>query len=162
MSANMSDSESSASPGDSPLERALADDDNVLVPLRYPVLRADFLASIEAQKEEIEDMVRSHMGVRWCHVVVKEVWRSGSFNVAIPIIMPGRRIVYLRVALPYRIGERQAPGNAEEKLRTEIAAYLWLQENCPDVPIPTLHAFGLPDGSVVRPPPPIDLAFPLR
>lgn len=37
----------------------------------------------------------------------------------------------------------------EEKLRTEIATYLWLEENCPDVPIPILHAFGLPDGSIV-------------
>lgn len=43
----------------------------------------------------------------------------------------------------------------EEKLRTEIATYLWLEENCPDVPIPVLHAFGLPDGSIVCIPTPV-------
>lgn len=139
-------------PPDSSLEHALANDDNVLVPLQYPELRAEFLSSIEAQKEEIEAMVRLQMGVEWCRVVVKEAWRLGSFNIEIPIMLPGRRLIYLRVTLPYRIGEHESPGNTEEKLRTEIATYLWLSENCPDVPIPTLHAFGLPDGSMVRPP----------
>ena len=89
------------------------------------------------------------MSVKWCHISPPAAWKTGSFNVAIPIYLPYRKAVYLRVALPYRIGEAEAPGNEEEKLRCEIATYLWLQENCPDVPIPTLHAFGLPDGSLV-------------
>lgn len=46
-----------AHPG--PLEDALVDDDNVLVPLRYPELRKQFLDSIEAQKADIEAMIRS-------------------------------------------------------------------------------------------------------
>ncbi|TWU77001.1 hypothetical protein ED733_007536 [Metarhizium rileyi] len=49
-------------------------------------------------------------------------------------------------SLPYKTGKVDAPGNSDEKLRTEIATYVWLEENCPDVPIPTLHAFGFPDG----------------
>lgn len=94
-------------------------------------------------------MVRLHLGIPWCRLSIREVWRSGSFNVAIPVRLPMMRTVFLRLPFPYRIGEDQCPGNSEEKLRTEIAAYLWLQEHCPDVPIPTLHAFGLPDGSTV-------------
>ncbi|OAA42761.1 hypothetical protein NOR_04892 [Metarhizium rileyi] len=46
------------------------------------------------------------------------------------------------------LADLDAPGNSDEKLRTEIATYVWLEENCPDVPIPTLHAFGFPDGSM--------------
>lgn len=142
----MVDSPTHPSPG--PLEEAL-DDDNVLVPLQYPELQEQFLSSVEAQKAEIEAMICLQLGVRWSRVGVCEIWRSGSFNVAIPIRLSGQRNVYLRLALPYRIGEREAPGNTEEKLRTETATYLWLQENCPNVPTPVLHAFGLPDGPTV-------------
>ena len=144
----MATSPTSLPPG--PLEDALEDDDNVLVPMQYPELREQFLSSVEAQKADIEAMVCLQLGIRRCRVGVREIWRSGSFNVAIPVLIPRQRAcVYLRLALPYRIGEREAPGNTEEKLRTEIATYLWLQENCPDVPIPVLHAFGLPDGTTV-------------
>lgn len=30
------------------------------------------------------------------------------------------------------------PGNADEKLRTEVATFIWIQENCPSIPIPFL------------------------
>jgi hypothetical protein len=141
-------SESDQSESES-LKAALADDNNVLVPMRYPALQEEFWRSIEADKANIEEMIRLQLGVRSCRLSVREVWRSGSFNVAIPIRLPKMRTIFLRLPLPYRIGEDKCPGNAEEKLRTEIAAYLWLQEHCPDVPIPVLHAFGLPDGSTV-------------
>lgn len=130
------------------LKKALAGDDNVLVSMRYPALRDEFLSSIEASKAAIEELVRLQLRIPSCRMSVREVWGSGSFNVAIPIRLP-KIDVYLRLPLPYRSGEDQHPGNVEEKLRTEIASYIWLQENCPDVPIPILHAFGLPDGLTV-------------
>lgn len=97
-------------------------------------------------------MIRLQLGVQACHVGVSEIWMSGSFNVAIPIrlFLPRMQTIYLRLPLPYRVGEDNCPGNTEEKLRTETATYLWLQEHCPDIPIPVLHGFGLPDGSTVR------------
>ncbi|QPH16134.1 hypothetical protein C2857_000696 [Epichloe festucae Fl1] len=129
------------------LAKALDDDDNVLVPMRYPLLREAFLASLESKRDVIEAAVRLHLGVRHCHLGVREVWSSGSFNVALPIFISQTRTVYMRIPLPYRVGEAHCPGNVEEKLQTEIATYMWLRQNCPDVPIPELHAFGLPDGS---------------
>ncbi|OAQ62054.2 aminoglycoside phosphotransferase [Pochonia chlamydosporia 170] len=136
---NLSDSES--------LQNALDDDDNALVPMRYPALREAFLASLEDKKDVIEATVRLHLGVRSCHLSVREVWRSGSFSVVLPILISQTRTVFMRIPFPYRIGEDHCPGNVEEKLRTEIAPYIWLRQNCPDIPIPELHAFGLPDGS---------------
>ncbi len=131
------------------LKNALADDNNVLVSMRYKRLREEFLSLIEAKKAGIEGMVRLQLGVRSCRMSVPDVWKSGSFNVAIPIRLSKTRTVFLRLPFPYRLGEDECPGNTEEKLRTEIAAYIWLQEHCPGVPIPVLHAFGLPDGSTV-------------
>lgn len=132
------------------LAKALDDDDNVLVPMRYPLLREAFFTSLESKRDVIEAAVRLHLGVRHCHLGVREVWSSGSFNVALPIFLSQNQIVYMRIPLPYRVGEAHCPGNVEEKLQTEIATYMWLRENCPDVPIPELHAFGLPDGSTVK------------
>ncbi|OAA37684.1 Aminoglycoside phosphotransferase [Metarhizium rileyi] len=51
--------------------------------------------------------------------------------------------VLLRFPLPYRVGEAVRPGNSDEKVNGEAAAYAWLQENCPSVPIPQLYGFGL-------------------
>jgi hypothetical protein len=54
-----------------------------------------------------------------------------------------------RSTLPYKVGECIYSGNAEEKLRIEAATYIWLRENCPDIPIPELLGFGLPGGHSV-------------
>ena len=42
----------------------------------------------------------------------------------------------LRLPLPYKVGETTCPGNANEKIRAEAAAYIWIRDNCPDVPMP--------------------------
>ncbi|PVH82322.1 hypothetical protein DL98DRAFT_548036 [Cadophora sp. DSE1049] len=73
--------------------------------------------------------------------------KHGSFN-----SKSLRRRVLLRVPLPYKVGESAYPGNANEKLRTEAATFVWIKENCPDVPILYLWGFGFPGGqSFMRP-----------
>ena len=57
--------------------------------------------------------------------------------------------VMIRFPLPYKIGEEDYPGNAEEKLRCEAATYVWLQQHCPDVPIPRLLGFSFGDNCCV-------------
>ncbi|KAM3557455.1 hypothetical protein ARSEF4850_005076 [Beauveria asiatica] len=129
------------------LQDALDDDDNALVSMRYRGLEDTYRRHIESNKKDIEKMIYTLLGVRWCRIMTPQLWKSGSFNLAIPVFLPQERTVYLRLPLYYRLGEDQCPGNVEEKLRTEIATYQWVSENCADVPIPTLHAFGLADGS---------------
>ncbi|KND92342.1 hypothetical protein TOPH_02948 [Tolypocladium ophioglossoides CBS 100239] len=129
------------------VDKALADDDNVLAQLRYPEQKKQFWGSLAARKAEIEAIVRAQLGIDWCHLCVMEIWKSGSFNVVMPLLVRGQKTAYFRLPLPYKAGEAEAPGNLDEKLRAEIATYIWLQEHCPDVPIPTLHGFGLSDGS---------------
>ncbi|KAG8405324.1 hypothetical protein J3458_021987 [Metarhizium acridum] len=132
------------------LKDALLEDDNILTQLQYPEQKQRFWTSLAARKAEIESMICYQLGVDWCHLCTVETWKSGSFNVVIPVLLHHRETVFLRIPLPYKTGEGNAPGNSDEKLRTEVATYIWLEENCPDVPIPTLHAFGFPDGSVLR------------
>ncbi|OBT56003.1 hypothetical protein VE04_03024 [Pseudogymnoascus sp. 24MN13] len=54
---------------------------------------------------------------------------------------PGRKVM-IRFPLPYKVGELNYPGNANEKVRCEAATYVWIRENCPDVPIPHLWGFA--------------------
>ncbi|KAG8426806.1 hypothetical protein J3459_007781 [Metarhizium acridum] len=129
---------SESNPSDSgSLQRALAG------------LKEAFLTSLEEKKDVIEATVRHHLRVRSCHLGAREVWKSAlSTSFFRSIFQPaGLSFAY---PIPVPDGEDQCPGNVEEKLRTEIATYIWLRENCPDIPIPELHAFGLPDGSAVK------------
>jgi hypothetical protein len=81
---------------------------------------------------------------------------TSSFNVCIPVTIspwegkeqPGRRVL-IRFPLPYRVGEAFRPGNGDEKIRCEVGAYAYLQENCPEVPIPRLYGFATSDGETV-------------
>ena len=79
----------------------------------------------------------------------------GYYNICIPVYVdgcvgfPGKRVL-VRIPLPYKLGEAESPGNVEEKLRCEAATFIWIQEQCPEVPIPHLWGFGFPSGQCVR------------
>lgn len=82
---------------------------------------------------------------------IKE-WICGNFNVCIPVYIDGwlrhpeKKRVLIRFPLPYKLGEDRYPGNVEEKLRCEVATFIWIQENCPEIPVPRLWGFGFPAG----------------
>jgi hypothetical protein len=52
--------------------------------------------------------------------------------------------------MPHMLAESAYPGTVDEKIGYEVATYAWLQENCPDIPIPHLWGFGFTDGRKVR------------
>ena len=58
--------------------------------------------------------------------------------------------VLVRLPLPYNLGESGRPGNVEEKLRCEAAAFVCIRDHCAQVPIPRLWGFGFADGQSVR------------
>ncbi|CZS99684.1 hypothetical protein WAI453_002381 [Rhynchosporium graminicola] len=131
------------------LEQAQNADDNILHQLEYPRQRQDFFDHLSTHKAEIETIVCYHLGVKECRVRDAQTWLSGSFNVCIPVSIdpPSKvRSIFVRIPLPYKVGEENSPENVDEKLRCEVASYLWMQENCPDVTIPDLFGFGFPDG----------------
>lgn len=112
------------------------------------------------RREELFALVALHLGLsknEACHFGKHNEWIHGDFNLCIPIYIKdwkqktGGRVLF-RVSLPYKGGESTGPGNSDEKIRTKAAAYLWVQERCPEIPIPYLWGFGFPGGqSVSRP-----------
>jgi len=136
------------------LDEALDEDDNVLVQIEYPRQKYEFYSYLSAHKAEIETIVSFQLGVNKCLVGEAKTWMSGSYNVCIPVYInpPSDVRVLFRIPLPYKVGEANSPGNVDEKLRCEAASYIWIQETCPNIPIPFLHGFGFPDGQTFTAP----------
>ena len=134
-------------------------EDNVLHQLQYYDAQASFFSHLNNNLDWIRTVITHHLHLGSpdrCHVADPVEWIHGSFNVCIPVTIDGWRHqkqsgnrVILRCPLPYRVGEEFRPGNGDEKLLCEAGAYAWLQEVCPDVPIPYLYGFGFSTGENV-------------
>lgn len=133
---------------------------NVLHQLTYYDQQLHFFDHLNSKRDWMKAVVAHHLGLGSpdaCHVAETKDWLHGSFNVCVPVTIhnwkrtqPGQRVL-LRFPLPYRVGEAFRPGNGDEKIRCEAGTYAWLQENCPDVPIPRLYGFAISTGETVRP-----------
>jgi hypothetical protein len=127
---------------------------NLLHSLGYWDQQNQYFESLYRKRHLIESAVAHHLNLdpRNCHIAGREEWLSGTFNVCIPIFHDDRKQgprSIVRLPLPYRVGERSNPGNTDEKILCEVGTYIWLQQNCPDVPIPRLHGYGLSTGQTV-------------
>jgi len=142
--------------GDVVFDEAVQEEHNMLHRLTYWQKKFDFLMYLHQQRDKIEALVSAHLGLKSpkdCQLTQPVDWIHGGFNICLPVNIscrkhPGRRVI-VRCPLPYKIGEIEHPGNAEEKLRCEAATYVWIQENCPDVSIPRLWGFAFSDGHSV-------------
>ncbi|KAI2089772.1 hypothetical protein LOZ36_001679 [Ophidiomyces ophidiicola] len=140
------------------LSEALDREDDMRLELRYVEQTRQFFQIIYDHCQEIQEIVASHCGLSPERVHVPEistpeglVWRNGNFHVSIPLDIdnsgtPLPPKLCLRVYLPYKVGEAFSPNNVDEKARSEAATHIWINDNCPDIPIPTLRGFGLPCG----------------
>jgi hypothetical protein len=140
---------------------------NVLQQLTYWQKREEFIDYLFQHTREIENIVSCYLrlkGTERCRLSPREGWIHGSFNICLPVYIdnwrkrPGGRVI-IRFPLPFKVGDSNYPGNADEKVRCEAATYAWIRENCSDVPIPYLWGFAFaggaegPKGSSVSNPP---------
>ncbi len=130
------------------LGTALEEEHDMLQRLTYWEKRREFLAYLLDHSAEIETIVSYHLNARTgsCHLAPLDQWLHGSFNMCLPVHVktknrPDKRVMF-RLPLPYKAGEESFAGNMEEKLRCEAATYIWIRNNCPDVPIPQLLGFA--------------------
>lgn len=144
------------------LSGAEEDEEDMRPRLIYAQQRGAFYEELEAQRHEIKSVIASHCGLTNPDLVhvsamyddTRLFWLHGSFNVCIPatIDQPGKSLpakMAFRVPLPYKVGEHHYPGNCEEKIRSEAATYIWINENCPDIPTAILRGFGIAGGMSV-------------
>jgi len=143
--------------GEITLDAALEEEQDMLRRLTYSDKRINFLVYLLDHSAEIEAVVSYHLGLSEtgsCHLAPLDDWIHGSFNICLPVYVknwkkrPEKRVM-IRFPLLYKVGEDDSYGNAEEKLRCEAATYIWIQENCPNVPIPQLWGFAFQDNQCV-------------
>lgn len=133
------------------LQEALEEDEDIVQNLSYPEKRAVFWLYLDRHRPQIAEIVSRHLNIPEAGLQLGELreWIHGSFNTCVPVQITHPRPhlprqVIIRFPLPYKTGEEYYPGNVDEKLRCEAATYIWLQRNCPAVPIPRLLGFGFP------------------
>lgn len=139
------------------LDAAVDSADDMLLELSYPAKQAAFYFYLRERRSSIEALVSFHLGLSKkarCRMSETREWMCGYYNVCVPIYVdggvgfPGKRVL-IRIPLAYKLGEAENPGNVEEKLRCEAATFIWIREQCPEVPIPYLWGFGFPSGQCV-------------
>lgn len=126
---------------------AVRKNSNILNELDYvPAIKKQY-TDLWAQRESIEALVRHHLRLKnedACTVLDPRVWIQGAFNVCVLVeVASGGSTTKLifRCPKPHRL-----VGIMDEKLSSEVGAYVWMQEKCPDVLIPHLFGFGFSDG----------------
>ncbi|KGO69187.1 hypothetical protein PITC_096000 [Penicillium italicum] len=143
--------------GNTTLESALEQEEDVLLDLDYPEQRIDFFVSLYSNRDDIQRIASHHLGLGpsdTCRTGDVNEWVHGSFNVCIPLYLSkqgqylGKRAL-IRFPLPYKIGEFKNPGNVDEKLRCEAATFIWIHSHCPEISTPQLWGFGLVGGQSV-------------
>lgn len=144
-------------PGRGPIttfESASKEECNVLKRLGHgPAVKA-LADDLWQQRHSIEALTRQHLGLRkhdTCSVLERHTWIRGGFNVCVLVDVESERRkqsrkVVFRCAMPHKLAEAQYPGTVDEKVSSEVGAYAWMQEQCPDVRIPHLYGFGFSDG----------------
>lgn len=132
-------------------ESAIRREDNIIQQLTYVGETAKLDASLWQARGAIQALTKHHLSLGRkdsCTVLGKHAWIRGSFNVCVPIeVCRGNTTtrVLLRCPMPHKLAEATYPGSVDEKLNCEVATYAWMQENCPEVPIPHLFGFGFSD-----------------
>ncbi|KAG9257393.1 uncharacterized protein F5Z01DRAFT_694605 [Emericellopsis atlantica] len=132
-------------------EDALDLDDNVIHEKQYLDATTTQAQQLVAERATTKALIRHHLSVAQdARVVIKyKECRIGTFNICFPVVVepldaPCRRL-FLRCAMPHKLGEVRSRGAVDEKMSCEVATYAWMQEHCPGIRIPHLYGFGLAD-----------------
>lgn len=143
-------------------EEARSRDFNVIHRYNQVALVKELYGLLWSEKDAIAATVQAQLGQKEarCSVTSPREWIRGKFNICIPIEVKSRLFegkLIMRCPVPSALAESQYPGTITEKLRSEIGAYVWMQQNCQDIRIPRLLGFSILDRHVWKPPPPRDL-----
>lgn len=137
-------------------ESAAEQETNFLLSIRHQCAADRLRHRLWDQRESIEAVVRHHLHLNRddvCAVLPPESWIQGGFNICVLVEVNSggfaKRLVF-RCPMPHKLAEDRYPGTIDEKVRCEVATYVWMQEYCADIRIPGLLAFGFRDGSHVR------------
>ena len=144
------------------LDDALAEERNVINQHSYGPATKSLYLELWKRRSSIAAIVKHHLALGeqdTCEVLSPKHWMRGSFNVCVFVKVDSSdssREVIFRCPMPHKLAEARYPGSVDEKSGCEIGAYIWVEENCPEIRSPHLFGFGFLDGRHVW------LPFPLH
>jgi hypothetical protein len=133
-------------------------DDNILLRAASAEAQRKLYQQLGDQRGTMENLVRHHLRVSHrdrCVVTAESQWIPGNFNICVPIQVElaadhaTRRLYIFRCPMPHKLSESRFPGTVDEKMESEVGAYVWMQAKCPEIRIPRLYGFGFTDGRCV-------------
>ena len=131
------------------LKAAQKNERNILSRLKRSDCTVKLYQDLWRKRTTIEAITAHHLGridPSSCIVQDTVTWIKGQFDTCIPVHVHesdgsmSKKI--FRCPLAHKVGERYSPGAVDEKMRAEAGAYAWIEENCPENPVPKLHGFG--------------------
>lgn len=134
-------------------DTVVLEESNFLLSLQHQDAAESLRKSLWSQREPIAALVRHHLRLRKddsCTVLPVDTWIQGGFNICIIVMVTSggwTRELIFRCPMPHKLAEQQYPGTMDEKVSCEVATYVWMQEYCDKIRIPTLYAFGFGDGN---------------
>lgn len=140
-------------------EQEALDTDTDIIPKLHQKRESDkFRQKLQSSLSHIRELISRHLQIPESDFVIAEPsgWIEGAFNICLGIGISKERYPHLpqraliRFPMPFNIGEGFAPGAMDEKLRCEAATYIWMRENCPNIPLPRLLGMGFPGSRTVR------------
>ena len=144
------------------LEEALEEEGNVINQHSYGPATKKFYTKLWKQRSSINAVARHYLVLGeedTCEVSPPRDWIRGSFNVCVLVNVgsssSSQKVVF-RCPMPHKLAEVRHPGSTDEKSSCEVGAYIWVEENCPEIRAPHLFGFGFSDGRHVC------LSVPLR
>lgn len=127
-----------------------ATDSNLLQRIEYSEHDEQQFDYLWKHRHTIEAIICKHLKLSRhdiCRVRETSEWLNGYFNICtmVEVVANGtKRCVVFRTPMSHRL-----TGIVDEKMRSEIGAYVWIQTMCSDIPIPDLIGFGLSNGQHV-------------
>jgi len=135
-------------------QQALSEDFNVVQRHHQVAQVQQQYGLLWSQKDTIAAIVRAQLGLQdeaKCSATPPHEWIRGKFNICIPIYVESSQFsgkVVMRCPMPSSLADSYDSGRITERLRSEIGAHAWLQQNCPDIRIPQLYGFSILDHHV--------------
>lgn len=131
------------------LSAATKNERNILSRLQRSHATEQLRQDLWGERTRIEALVANHlrrMSPSACTVQPTNTWFKGQFNICVVVhIQLGDQTLskmIFRCPMAHKVGEQYTPGSVDEKMRTEVATYAWIEANCPEIPIPCLRGFG--------------------
>ncbi|KPM39865.1 hypothetical protein AK830_g6701 [Neonectria ditissima] len=135
------------------LQSACEEEGNFLLRVEHQRAAENWTRQLWDQRGSIVDLITEQLSLSKddaCKVLLPQYWPEGKFNVCVLVEVTRQdttteKFVF-RCPMRHMHAEDQYPGTIDEKMSCEAASYVWMQENCAEIRIPHLYAFGFADG----------------